>query len=234
LTSTSVEVAPFEGKDRPPPGGTVTTPSPSTFEDSYRHGEPPWVIDQPQPAVVDLERSGALTGPVLDLGCGTGEHTILLTRLGYHVLGVDAAPAAIERARERARAAGVVAEFTVGDAMAPAGLGRFTTVLDSALFHIFGAQDRARYARALTDVVDPGGAVIVLGLSTRGPGFGPQIDDDAVPAAFTAPDWTVEGVESATYRGRVTHPDQATATGRAVGELVDLPAVLARIRRARP
>jgi len=208
------------------------TTSPSTFEDSYRRGEPPWVIDQPQPAVVALEEAGALTGPVLDLGCGTGEHTILLARLGYRVLGVDAAPAAVERARERARAAGVAAEFTVADAMQPAALGRFATVLDSALFHVFGAQDRARYARALTDVVEPGGQVVVLALSTRGPGFGPQIDDDAVPAAFTAPDWTVEDLRATTYRGRVTHPDQASATGHGVGELVDLPAVVARIRRA--
>ena len=46
------------------------------------------------------------------------------------------------------------------------------------------------------------------------------------------PDWIVEGLEPTTYRGRVTHADQATATGRALGELVDLPAVVARIRRA--
>ena len=209
----------------------MTTP-PSTFDESYRSGEPPWVIDEPQPAVVDLERAGDLADPVLDLGCGTGEHTILLAGLGYRVLGVDAAPAAVERARERARRAGVAAEFAVGDAMEPSGLGRFPTVLDSALFHVFAAEDRARYARALADVLVPGGQVVVLALSTRGPGFGPQIDDDAVPAAFTAPVWTVESVRESSYRGRVTHPDQAAATGRAIGELVDLPALLARVRRA--
>jgi SAM-dependent methyltransferase len=208
----------------------VTTP-PTTFDESYRTGEPPWVIDEPQPAVVALERAGGITGPVLDLGCGTGEHTILLRLLGYRVLGVDAAPAAVERARERARLAGVAAEFAVGDAMAPAALGQFATVLDSALFHVFDADDRARYARALADVVVPGGQVLVLALSTRGPGFGPQIDDDAVPAAFTAPAWTVETLQESTYRGRVTHDDQARTTGRALGELVDLPALLARVRR---
>ncbi len=208
----------------------MSSPTPTTFEESYRHGEPPWVIGEPQPAVVDLERAGALTGPVLDLGCGTGEHTVLLRRLGYRVLGADAAPAAVERARERARLAGVAAEFTVADAMDPASLGRFATVLDSALFHVFDAADRTRYAAALRGVVVPGGQVIVLALSTRGPGFGPQIDDDAVPAAFAAPDWAVEDLRPSTYRGRVTHPDQASATGRPVGDLVDLPAVVARIR----
>ncbi len=212
----------------------MTTPPPTRFEDNYRQGEPPWVIDQPQPAVVDLEAAGDIEGSVLDLGCGTGEHTILLTRLGYRVLGADAAPAAVERARERARLADVAAEFTVADAMDPSSLGRFTTVLDSALFHVFDADDQARYARALRDVVEPGGRVIVLALSTRGPAFGPRIDDDAVPAAFAAPDWTVEDLRATTYRGRVTRADQATASGRPVGELVDLPAVVARIRRAHP
>ena len=209
----------------------MTTPA-TTFEDHYRRGESPWVIGQPQPAVVELEQAGALTGPVLDLGCGTGEHTILLARLGYRVLGADAAPAAVERARERARAAGVAAEFTVADVMDPAGLGRFATVLDSALFHVFDPDDQARYARALTGVVEPGGSVLVLALSTRGPGFGPQIDDDAVPAAFTAPDWVVEAITTTTYRGRVTHADQVAATGGEVRELVDVPALLARVRRA--
>ncbi|NMO90939.1 class I SAM-dependent methyltransferase [Actinomycetospora sp. TBRC 11914] len=208
------------------------TTSPHTFDEAYRTGEPPWVIDEPQPAVVELARDGAITGPVLDLGCGVGEHTILLHRLGYEVLGVDAAPAAVERARERARLAGVAADFAVGDAMDPAAFGCFATVLDSALFHVFGADDQARYARALTEVVAPGGQVLVLALSTRGPGFGPQIDDDAVPAAFTGPAWTVEDLRESIYRGRVTHESQAAATGRGLGELVDLPALLARVRRA--
>jgi SAM-dependent methyltransferase len=205
--------------------------APSTFDEFYRSGEPPWVIGEPQPAVVELERAGGITGPVLDLGCGTGEHTILLSRLGYRALGADAAPAAVERARERARLAGVTAEFAVADALDPSGLGRWATVLDSALFHVFDAADRARYARALTDVVAPDGQVVVLALSTRGPGFGPQIDDEAITTAFATPDWAVESLVESTYRGRVTHADQATATGRAIGELVDLPAVLARIRR---
>ena len=105
-----------------------------------------------------------------------------------------------------------------------------------ALFQIPGGWlgDRFGPRRALTGVVEPGGRVIVLALSARGPGFGPQIDDDAVPTAFAAPDWTVESLAETIYRGRVTYPDQARATGAAVGELVDLPAVVARVRRTGP
>ena len=211
----------------------MTTP-PQTFDDSYRTGEPPWVIGEPQPAVVELERAGAFRSPVLDLGCGAGEHAVLLSRRGYRALGVDASPAAVERGRRLARDTGVEAEFAIGDAMAPGALGTFSTVLDSALFHVFDAADRARYARALADVVEPGGSVLVLALSTRGPAFGPRIDDEAVTSAFTAPRWSVASLTASTYRGRVTNPDQATVTGRALGETVDLPAVLAVVRRLHP
>ena len=208
----------------------MTTP-PRTFDENYRSGEPPWVIGEPQPAVVELELAGAFHSPVLDLGCGAGEHTVLLHRQGYRTLGVDASPAAVDRARRLARETGVAAEFAVGDAMAPTALGTFATVLDSALFHVFDAADQARYAGALADVVEPAGSVLVLALSTRGPAFGPRIDDTALAAAFTAPCWSVESLTASTYRGRVTDPKQASVTGHAVGETVDLPAVLAVVRR---
>jgi 2-polyprenyl-3-methyl-5-hydroxy-6-metoxy-1,4-benzoquinol methylase len=44
---------------------------------------------------------------VLDLGCGEGENSVLLARLGATVTGIDISPKAIEAARERARANGV-------------------------------------------------------------------------------------------------------------------------------
>ncbi len=59
---------------------TDTTPPKALFDDAYRDGTPPWVIGEPQPAVVALEREGWVRGKVLDIGCGAGEHTILLTR----------------------------------------------------------------------------------------------------------------------------------------------------------
>ncbi|PRC49539.1 SAM-dependent methyltransferase, partial [Mycobacterium sp. ITM-2017-0098] len=65
------------------------TPTISRFDDFYKNQTPPWVIGEPQQAVVDLERAGLITGRVLDVGCGTGEHTILLAAAGYDVLGVD-------------------------------------------------------------------------------------------------------------------------------------------------
>ncbi|HKV22756.1 MAG TPA: class I SAM-dependent methyltransferase, partial [Mycobacterium sp.] len=93
------------------------TPALSRFDEFYRTTTPPWVIGEPQPAVVELERAGLVRGKVLDIGCGTGEHAILLTRLGYDVLGIDFAPEAVEQARRNARDRGVAARFEVADAM---------------------------------------------------------------------------------------------------------------------
>lgn len=44
--------------------------------------------------------AGAPSPRVLDLGCGSGEHTRLLTALGFEVTGVDASASQLEAARE--------------------------------------------------------------------------------------------------------------------------------------
>ena len=130
----------------------MSTPAPSRFQDAYLTGEPPWIIGEPQPAVVAAEAEGLLHGRVLDLGCGTGENTLLLAARGYDVVGADSAPAALDRARTIAAARGVAATFVEADALHPSDLRGFDTVLDSALFHIFDADDQGRYADALREV----------------------------------------------------------------------------------
>ena len=121
-----------------------STPTFSRLDDAYKSRTGPWVIGEPQPAIIELERTGLVRGKVLDAGCGTGEHTILLTRLGYDVLGVDSAPTAIEQARANAAEKGVDARFEVGDAMNLGAEPRYDTIVDSALFHIFDDADRVR------------------------------------------------------------------------------------------
>ena len=194
------------------------TPDRSLFDRAYREGTVPWVIGAPQAAVVALEREGRISGTVLDIGCGTGEHTILLARLGYDVLGVDTSPEAVARARENAERQGVAARFAVADAMRlePA---RYDTILDSALFHIFDDADRARYVASLHAACRPGGYVYVLALSDEGKSIGPEVSEATVRAAF-GDGWDLADLARTAYRA-------VTADG---GQ-DEFPAWLARVRR---
>jgi 2-polyprenyl-3-methyl-5-hydroxy-6-metoxy-1,4-benzoquinol methylase len=53
---------------------------------------------------------------ILDVGCGTGRHSIELARRGYHVTGIDLSPAQLKQAREKAMAAGLSVRFIQKDA----------------------------------------------------------------------------------------------------------------------
>jgi SAM-dependent methyltransferase len=50
-----------------------------------------------------LRMTGAVRGPVLELGCGTGRVTMPLAHDGVHVVGVDRSAEMLERARRRVR-----------------------------------------------------------------------------------------------------------------------------------
>ncbi|MGW0249941.1 class I SAM-dependent methyltransferase [Nocardia goodfellowii] len=214
-----------------------------TWNAVYDNDSAPWVIGEPQPAIVSLEQQGWIRGRVLDPGSGAGEHTILLTRLGYDVRGVDVSPSAVEYARRNAAAQGVPgARFDIADALdltAAAALADdggaplFDTIVDSALFHVFGeAPDaRAAYVRSLHAVCKPGGRVHVLALSDREPGFGPRISDSIIRESFSA-GWELEDLQPARYLGRVTESvaEQAAALEQVNGR-VSVAAWLARFRR---
>jgi SAM-dependent methyltransferase len=53
---------------------------------------------------------------ILDVGCGTGRHSIELAKRGYKVTGVDLSDSQLARAREKAKASGVSVDFRKQDA----------------------------------------------------------------------------------------------------------------------
>lgn len=55
---------------------------------------------------------------ILDIGCGTGRHSIELAKRGYNVTGVDLSESQLKRAREKAAEAGVSPDFRRHDARA--------------------------------------------------------------------------------------------------------------------
>jgi SAM-dependent methyltransferase len=164
-------------------------------------GTPPWEIGRPQPAFQRLADEGLLRGRVLDAGCGTGEHTLMAAALELDAMGVDTAPAAIDLARAKARERGIAARFLVWDALDLGSLdGRFDTVLDSGLFHVFDDAARARYVDSLAAATAAGGWYHMLCFSDREPGdWGPRRVSRAEIEDSFAGRWRIETIEPARF-----------------------------------
>lgn len=153
-----------------PPYPHLGSTQPRRPEDLYAT-PPPWDIGRPQPAFLALAQGGALRGRVLDVGCGTGEHTLMVAGLGLDATGVDLATNALRTAREKARERGLEARFLHHDARHLAGLGdSFDVVLDCGLFHIFGEDDRGAFVDSIRSVIPPGGRYFMLCFSDQEPG----------------------------------------------------------------
>ncbi len=186
----------------------------SWFDTAYADGgTPTWDLGRPQPAVLRLVEAGDFGPPewtVLDAGCGTGEHALLLADAGHVVVGVDLAAEAVRRAREKAVIRRLRATFLVHDALDLSGLNArrsdlgglsrtFDAALDVGLFHTLADDDRARYAAGLAAVIRPGGRAFVLCWSDRNPfGYGPRrIARRELRNAFRASTgWRVDAIEA--------------------------------------
>jgi cyclopropane fatty-acyl-phospholipid synthase-like methyltransferase len=173
------------------------------WDESYTAATPaPWDLGRPQPAFLRLADEGMLSGRVLDVGCGTGEHALLAASLGADATGIDVSPVAIERAREKAIARGLAARFEVGDALdlTDLGLAGFDTLIDSGVFHVFSDDDRPRYVASVASVTRPGGSLYLMCFSDRQPGdWGPRrVSQDELRAAFST-GWEVASITADTF-----------------------------------
>jgi len=171
-----------------------------SWDEAYQHNLAPWDIGRPQPAIQHLADNGGLIEPILDSGCGSGEHALLAAGMGLAVKGVDVSQAAIERARSKARSRGLSVEFIVGDVLALTDIPRleppFRTVLDVGCFHTFANADRPLYADSLAAVVEPGGILHLLCFSEHTQGTeGPRrVTQGELHATFSR-DWYIDSIE---------------------------------------
>ncbi|MGZ4589878.1 MAG: class I SAM-dependent methyltransferase [Actinomycetes bacterium] len=95
---------------------------------------------------------------VLDLGCGTGSLSLLLTELGHRVTGVDLADQMIVQAR--AKCAGRAATFRVGDASEPATEASVDAVLARHL--LWTLPDPLAALRRWITMLRPGGRLVLV------------------------------------------------------------------------
>lgn len=115
---------------------------------------------------------------VLDVGCGTGSLEVAIARLEPRVelVGLDPDPAALERARRKARRAGVAASYDRGFADAlPYPDGSFDRVLSSFMFHHLPGPGKDALLREARRVLKPGGALFLLDFAAPPPATGGRV-----------------------------------------------------------
>jgi len=141
---------------------------------AYSFGFHPWEDAASDPAFVakisemfDREESGREPpyGRALDIGTGSGIWGVELAKRGWDVTGIDIVDKALDRGRERARAAGVDMNFVQGDVTALRAAGvesDFRLVLDTGTFHDFDEPQRQAMGRGITAITAPDGVVLLL------------------------------------------------------------------------
>jgi 2-polyprenyl-3-methyl-5-hydroxy-6-metoxy-1,4-benzoquinol methylase len=109
-----------------------------------------------------MAHGGAQPRTILDLGCGTGGHSMPLVGRGYSVVGVDRSASMLREARTKAREAGMKIEFAEGDVRTVRLGRRFDAVL--CMFAVIGYQttnaDVAAAFRTVRAHLEPGGLFV--------------------------------------------------------------------------
>jgi SAM-dependent methyltransferase len=173
------------------------------FDSAYR-GTPPWDIGRPQKEFVELVRRGEITGSVLDIGRGTGEHALFFAGEGYEVWGIDSSPLAIGKSKEKAAGRGLKVQFLVLNALDLSRLNRkFDTATDSGLFHTLSDEDRPLFVDSLAVILSPGGKYFMLCFSDLEPaGYGPRrITKREIQDSFRD-GWSINYIRAVVFESR--------------------------------
>jgi ubiquinone/menaquinone biosynthesis C-methylase UbiE len=117
-------------------------------------------------------------------------------------VGLDAAPLAIKKAREKALQRGANVNFVLGDALHLDSLGRrFDTVTDCGLFHVFSDEDRKAFVQSVRAVLEASGTYFVLCFSDKEPtdwGGPRRVSEREIRETF-AQGWRINYVREASF-----------------------------------
>ena len=156
----------------------------------YLRGNTPWESGDTPAEVIDFIKERP-PGKAIDIGCGTGKHTIALARHGWQTTGIDFAYAAIRAARARADGTGLPVDFVHADVTCPGCLaGPYDLALDiGCLFSLNGAE-RASYAGHLSRLLSAGAWYLLFAwlprfVNGKPKGISPEAVDLLMQGHFT-------------------------------------------------
>jgi cyclopropane fatty-acyl-phospholipid synthase-like methyltransferase len=169
-------------------------PTKETFREFYQH-TPPWDIRRPQKMFA--QAAGEISGSVLDVGCGTGEHALFFAQRGCKVTGADYLEEPIERAKKKTADRKIDVKFIVQDALKLSDLKQqFDNIINSGLFHGFTDEERTRYVAELAAVLKPCGKLFLQCFNDKEPGTdGPRrVSRKELNEAFSK-GWHIDSLE---------------------------------------
>ena len=134
------------------------------YEIMYRYFRAPWDMGAREELVSLVESGRIQPGRAIDLGCGMGASAIYLAQNGFEVTGVDYAEAGIEKARARAKEAGVQVNFIVDDLTNLCHVsGRFDFLLDYGVLDDLRLHQREPYLRNMLPLTHSGSHYLLWG-----------------------------------------------------------------------
>lgn len=122
----------------------------------------------------DLQRAlddlGLTGGSALDLGTGPGTQAVHLAHRGFSVTATDIAAAAIRQAQETAGTEGRAITWQVDDILDTRLDQQFDLILDRGCFHVLAPERRPEYVKTVSNLVKPGGYLLLKCMSRTQPG----------------------------------------------------------------
>jgi cyclopropane fatty-acyl-phospholipid synthase-like methyltransferase len=191
---------------------------PLAFFSAVYNDVPPWEIGAPQPAMAALLGKYPPTGPVLDIGCGSGDLAIYLAQQGQQVVGIDFVESAITMARNKIASLPATTahflDFQVADALRPSLLHqKFGAVVDSGFYHLFASDQCDQLIDEVVATLLPKGRYYLheFAIEFSVPNMPRQIEATELQARFTAErGWHIKEIQSVEFLSRVAPPVPAT------------------------
>ncbi len=177
----SLVLAAFYLESLRPEGGALSTAE--YWNSLYLKGDDGWDKGEPSPPIARMLKQGVLKpgSSIAVIGSGRGHEALLAAQLGYRVTAVDFAPEAVKSmlaARTKANVPLEILERDLFD-LPRTHAGKFDAVLEHTCFCAIDVVRRAEYAKAVYDLLIPGGTLLGLFYAHGKPGGPPSTTDEA-------------------------------------------------------